>query len=92
MRAIYKYSVPAVIPHFVEHILKLDYQNGVPTIWALVDTSREPEPKMSVYFVGTGWPLSDLEKRETYIGTLFDNDYVWHFFYTYTSDENLKNS
>lgn len=93
MRTIYKYHLDKdyyVIPHFVEKILKIGYQNNVPTIWAIVDTDRAPEPHTAISVYGTGWELDSNIDCGKYIGTLFDGPFVWHYFYTHVKEDDLK--
>ena len=58
--------------------LKIDYQQGVPTIWWLVDPI-EPLKDRKIRMVGTGWRV-DLLRKEAYIGTIYDGPLVWHYF------------
>lgn len=59
-------------------ILCVQMQNGVPHLWAIVDTNNaEEERRFNIY--GTGWPRQPLSKSQ-YIGTFQDPPFVWHLF------------
>lgn len=82
MRTIYKYTVDERslfhFPYYVEKFLKLDFQDNIPTVWAIVDTEKEPNFAYAVP-VGTGWDLEDYSFP--YIGTLQSSlGFVWHYF------------
>lgn len=47
-----------------------------PTIWAIVDTDEQPEPRRFTVY-GTGHPLP---RNGRHIGTYFDGPFVWHVF------------
>lgn len=90
MKSIYKYTVDEHgifhFHHYVEKFLKLDFQNNIPTVWAIVDTEKEPNFTHAVP-VGTGWDLEDprnpnpIEEDLPYIGTLQTSlGFVWHYF------------
>lgn len=51
-------------------------QNGLPTLWALVDPLAERH-SCAVYVIGTGHPVPD-ETR--YVGSVLDGEFVWHCF------------
>ena len=83
MRSIYKYSLLnpyTKIEGCIEKFLDIQMQNGVPVIWAIVDTELR-DKKFYIYCYGTGWELNDGEELEDYLGTVQDNEgYVWHYF------------
>ena len=58
-------------------ILTVQVQNGVPTIWALVDTDA-PKAKRLIHIFGTGWDIP--KKIHRYIGTWQHDALVWHLF------------
>ena len=84
MKAIYKYELP-IAPGFVSiinekiiKILKVDYQNGLPMVWAMVDT-EDIGVESRIMSFGTGWELPN--GVEEYVGSLQDSEgYVWHYF------------
>lgn len=63
--------------------LKLGQQNGLVTLWCLVEKPPFVSPKVklrkiafSVY--GTGWELPD--DPGTFMDTVFIDEFVWHVF------------
>lgn len=59
--------------------LSLQIQNGVPTIWWVVDLKADNE-KRKLSVVGTGW-IGKASEFENYIGTWQDlSGLVWHVF------------
>ena len=81
MRTIYKYQLePSSEVEIPEggKVLTFQYQNGIPTIWVLVDTSNPPV-KRKFLIQGTGWELPDYNMN--YIGTAQQGRFlVWHLF------------
>ena len=77
MKTIYKYIVTGrndiQMPLFAK-ILHVNMQGKDFCIWALVDTEAELEAR-TFEVVGTGW---ELDENMFYIGTCFENDFVWH--------------
>ena len=64
----------------IANFLCLEYQNGSPTLWYLVDPlSAEQRIFLRVY--GTGQPIHH-DGPLTYLGTAFNNDksFCWHVF------------
>ena len=66
-------------------ILRIDLQQGVPTIWALVDPDETASVERRFDIVGTGWDVpEDSVYRATYFDRegddLFPNGFVWHVF------------
>lgn len=58
--------------------LSVQSQNGIPTLWAMVDPSKEKEAR-KVYIVGTGNEVNPVHL--VYISTVqMPNGFVWHFF------------
>lgn len=48
--------------------------------WALVDSSA-PLEERTIWCVGTGWPLDELEMPDArFIGTIRHDPYMWHIF------------
>jgi hypothetical protein len=54
--------------------LKVDIQNGTPTLWMLVDTDAQPT-NLDIIVTGTG---HEVQKGWTYCGTVQDGRFVWH--------------
>ena len=63
---------------FESQILKVDMQGEHPTAWYLCPVGAPTFPAL-ISRVGTG-PHFSLEERSTYLGTVQDGPYVWHFF------------
>jgi hypothetical protein len=55
-------------------ILHVDMQGRDFWIWAEVNTDVRMETR-TFEVVGTGW---ELDENMFYVGTCFDNDFVWH--------------
>ena len=84
MKTIWKYQIPG--PHFSlqlpkgAKILAVQQQRNFPTMWALVDSEAEVEPRTFRTF-GTGHEI-DSELSLKYITTfqMFEGDLIWHLF------------
>lgn len=93
MRKIYKYELPQsgytiTIPHVIVKFLEIHTQNGIPTIWIIVDPEVEPVNPVEIIAIGTGWELPN--GLSDYLGTAEDEfGYVWHYF-VYEPQEILK--
>lgn len=63
-------------------VLHIAAQDGVPTLWAIVDPDRPRDRYTEIVAWGTGWPLPDDVYQECdYWGTCEDGyGYVWHYF------------
>lgn len=60
------------------NIISVQMQDGVPCIWAIVDTTAEVIPvKFQIYGTGQEIPTDCLLKH---IGSVQDGEYVWHVF------------
>lgn len=59
-------------------ILHVELQERTPCIWALVNTSHDPQVKR-FKVVGTGHALP-FDRAWTYIATFQQPPYVWHLF------------
>lgn len=85
MRIIYKQqlNVNGISTRFnskIEKVLKLDNQNGIPTMWYIFNNDY-PEVEYIVHCYGTGWPLLGLGEKSEFIGTVEDGEgYIWHYF------------
>lgn len=83
---VYKYKVekhkPDVEMPKGAQILCIDYQDGAPTMWAMVDRDADTETRR-FHVIGTGW---DVPEGGVYRGTCFEreattgfpNGFVWH--------------
>ena len=86
-KTIWKYRLPRdgasieIHEHIVE-VLHIAAQDGVPTLWAIVDPDRPRDGYTEIVAWGTGWPLPDDVYQECdYWGTCEDGyGYVWHYF------------
>lgn len=86
-KTIWKYQLPRdgqtieIHDHIVE-ILHIAAQDGIPTMWAIVDPDRSRDGYTEIVAWGTGWPLPDDVWQECdYWGTCEDGyGYVWHYF------------
>ena len=81
MRRIYKYRLAdgKVITARIEKFLHLDYRNGIPTVWAIMNDSF-PEITYQIVVQGTGGDMPNDLDESTYLGTLQNGFYVWHYF------------
>jgi hypothetical protein len=63
-------------------VLYIAAQDGVPTLWAIVDPDRPRDGYTEVVAWGTGWPLPDDVYQECdYWGSCEDGyGYIWHYF------------
>ena len=80
MKTIYKYTLDShdctlQLPKGAE-FLTVQLQNGIPTLWALVNPMTVTEER-HICIVGTGW---DVEDNMKYITTYMDGYFVWHVF------------
>lgn len=83
---IWKYKLPRdgeviTIEEYIIEPLRVECQNGVPTLWAVVN----PEKKCYLTEIvawGTGWDLpDDIYYGCEYFGTCEDGyGFVWHYF------------
>jgi hypothetical protein len=81
MKRIYKYELKdgrGIEMPIGAKVLTIQTQNGLPYIWALVDTDAECDFR---YFtiVGTGHDFPEADNF-TYINTIQDGQFVWHIF------------
>ena len=53
---------------------------GVPTIWAEVDSEETAKEIRVFLIVGTGHPLPEIDLA--FVGTVFDEPFVWHIYET----------
>ena len=88
MMTIYKYQIPIqdsiklTLPKDAL-ILSFQIQNGIPVLWAMVNTEAEREERSFLLF-GTGHPIRITEGKHNlqFIGTIQDENLplVWHLF------------
>lgn len=79
---IYKYPIynsgDIISAPFVK-LLDIQYQDGIPMLWAVVDPDRVQDTEVCFNVLGTGWEFEG--SPGTYIKTLQDDyGFVWHFF------------
>ena len=86
-KTIWKYTLPRdgqtiKIHEYIVEVLHIAAQDGVPTLWAIVDPDRPRDGYTEVVAWGTGWPLPDDVYHECdYWGTCEDGyGYIWHYF------------
>ena len=86
-KTIWKYQLPRdgetiCIEEYIVEVLHIAAQDGVPTLWAIVDPDRPRDGYMEIVAWGTGWPLPDDVYQECdYWGTCEDGyGYIWHYF------------
>ena len=85
MKRIFKYRLP--VDGGIERIdanvikwLDIKTQNGLPHIWAIVDTEGCTKSYEFIAW-GTGWDVPDELLDCKYMGTAIDDyGYVWHYF------------
>ena len=79
MRTIWKFQLSAMeipMPRDAT-VISFAFQNGVPCIWACVDSEAEKTVRR-FEIVGTGQETPGPET--TYVGTAQDPPFVWHLF------------
>lgn len=86
-KTIWKYRLPRdgatiEIHEYIVEVLHIAAQDGIPTLWAIVDPDRPRDGYTEVVAWGTGWPLPDDVYQETdYWGSCGDAyGYIWHYF------------
>jgi thioredoxin reductase len=86
MTTIYKYQLEIVD----EQTLELPYDstfihvgldpNGLPCIWATVDTEQQGRSVKTIFIVGTGRPIPDA--AFFYLNSFNQGQFVWHVFHS----------
>jgi hypothetical protein len=81
MKTIYKYPLTAVtrveLPEGSK-LLTVQLQQGIPTLWALIDTTRPPTTR-TIVLAPTGHTLD--ENFNDYLATVqMPDGFVWHAF------------
>ena len=86
-KTIWKYKLPRdgqtiEIHERIVEVLHIAAQDGVPTLWAIVDPDRPRDGYTEIVAWGTGWPLpEDVYLECDYWGTCEDGyGYIWHYF------------
>ena len=86
-KTIWKYRLPRdgatiQIHEYIVEVLHIAAQDGIPTLWAIVDPDRPRDGYTEVVAWGTGWPLPDDVYQETdYWGSCEDGcGFIWHYF------------
>lgn len=86
MITIYKYPIDKtfVLEAPIIKPLHVDYQDGIPTLWAMVDTDAQNE-EWFITYVGTGWNVSNVPQcinPDYYLNTTVKSSYpyVLHWF------------
>lgn len=81
MITIYKYSIKglAMLPDNAK-MLTAAFQESQLRVWAKVDTDSPVVPYRFKVF-GTGWDATDLTPEDTFLATIFEDQFVWHVFY-----------
>jgi hypothetical protein len=87
MKTIFKYSLEITDTQIIRipkksKILSVQTQNGIPCIWALVETNEEPVDR-KIAVIGTGNPF--WLKEYDFLGTIQTRQgaLVWHIFEYY---------
>lgn len=86
MKTIWKYQF-SILDYFIlsmpegAEILSVQVQDGIPVLWALVDTNKAPMVRNFRVF-GTGNPVViDQGKTARFVGTIqHEYSLVWHIF------------
>jgi hypothetical protein len=70
-------------------ILTAQHQDGVMTLWAMVDPDAEREQRgFRIY--GTGWPIE--QDNLDYVATAREGIFVWHLFEVLSPSQQLRRS
>ena len=87
MQVIFKYEITEMMEFSIVEApilmpLKVDFQNGKPFLWAVVDLEHRPK-KFKIFRVGTGHPMSPDIALDQYLNTtvMSSEPYVWHWFW-----------
>lgn len=85
-KTIYKYPLTFVESQQVSlpvgtKVLTVQLQNGIPTLWAMVNQNSEHFEDKTIEMYGTGWPIENTCVGRNYISTIqTDEELVFHFF------------
>lgn len=84
MKKIFKYQIPIARKIRLDFpvggkILTFQMQNGIPTIWILIDDEKVSWTHFfSLYPTGED---TEIYSDNEYIGTVIDREFVWHLFH-----------
>ena len=74
----------------IQNFLTIQDQNGIPTLWVVVDEDTKCKINYIIYKVGTGWEMNFKEIRN-YIATTQDKKgSTWHIPINATPPKKLK--
>ena len=84
MKVIYKYKLDVTDRQSLQlpksyQILKVDMQNGVLCLWALVDPDND-SVCCTIDIIGTGHAGIDDNTPRRHLNSVFDGPFVWHVF------------
>lgn len=87
MKVVYKYELLGPNPGGTQllplpqdaQILRVDMQNHIAVMWALVDPGRDLEDR-TFMILGTGHESYNLDEGYIYHGTFYEDVFVWHLF------------
>ena len=87
MKTVHKFKLPMPSDYFTiemprwAKILHVDTQQGIPVMWALVDTDQPMEPRQ-FRWAGTGHPVEKPGYEFKYVGTFQGQQglLIWHIF------------
>lgn len=84
MKTIRKYPLAVADQQTIEVpartvFISAQMQRGRLCVWAIVDTSRANE-LVDLFIVGTGHPMPEVSKTLLFVGTVQEDDLVWHVF------------
>ena len=80
---IYKFETTKITVPLGSKLLKIAVIDGITTSWVLIGEDKESYVTISIYYVGTG---QDHVPPGGYFDTIFDRNYVWHYFVEYKYD------
>ena len=81
MKTIFKYTLHMFSEQTIDmpkgaQLLTAQMQNGVPCVWALVDTNAD-DAKRTIFIHGTG---HEIIHDHPWVATFQDRAFVWHVF------------
>lgn len=87
MKSIWKYQIKITDEQIIEvpfgsEFLHIGIQKDIPTIWFIVDTTRQEKETIKLRIYGTGHKIPDWISKDEHIGTIkMSNDsLIWHVF------------
>ena len=72
---VYQFDIPSPM-----QVLHVDVQDGIPTLWCLVDDESPIVTTKKFHVVGTGKPIEFNTGLADHVGTFREGPYVWHLF------------